>query len=423
MSCTLITMLGTGAITGNKGYQKTKYKFPDGHIIETDLFAKALLEDNYKDFNRIIIVGTATSSWDLLLEGNESLWSEVYPITESSKSNKGIDKDLASRIEEYLSKEWGKEVIIKYHTPKVDNDTSQEIFEVYRSIIPELKNFKNTDSLLFDITHGFRSMPMLMYQALHFTFSTIQNLEIVYGEYIRAEQVSYVRNLSSYIQYAKTADALSVFKTKLDATGLADCIREEWPQGANALDTFSKIIQTNFGLQIHIVLSQIKNALNNLPENPSSIVNDVVEEFKSIQKLKEEQLSRTIFNFAKFQYEHNLIVQSIISLQLAVETAIAERYGDDKAIGNYRWWQDKENGGKNRLKEIWKKTAEGKKGKSILKRKLENLEYIRNQIAHGGARNPETLGYPMVQNLPNQYESGKEGVELLFIYLDKNPEN
>ena len=418
MACTLITILGTGLYTDGDGYRLTRYQFPDNTIIESNLFAKTLIDAEYRDFNRIIIVGTVTSAWDILLEDNPDLWERVIERTGSRNANaevSGIDSDLADEISCYLTKKWNIETIIKFHTSTLDDDTSQEIFKVYRSIIPDINLNPEQDSILFDITHGFRSMPMLMYQALQFSFSEIPNIELVYGEFVGRDKISYVRNLSSYVPYAKAADAISIFNSKLDATNLISCIRGEWPAGANALEKFSKVVQANFGLQIQETLNQINNAINALPAERSTILQDVVDALQPICNLRNERMSRTIFNYARFQNEHNLIVQSIISLQIAVETAIAERYGET----DYRWYNGGRNSqpiGRNRLEDILSTDER-------MRRRLRNLEHFRNQVAHGGARNPDTGGFPQVQNLAAQYTSGKEGVELLFNYLDDNPEN
>ena len=394
MACTLITILGTGLYTNGSGYRLTSYKFPDNTIVVSNLFVKTLIDAKYRDFNRIIIVGTVTSSWDILLEDNQDLWDRVIEKTVARNANAeatGIDADLADEISRYLTEKWKIETIIKFHTSKLDDDTSQEVFKVYRSIIPDINLDPENDSILFDITHGFRSMATLMYQALQFSFSKIQNIELVYGEYVGNNKPSCVRNLSSYVPYAKAADAISIFNSKLDATNLISCIKAEWPDGANALEKFSKVVQANFSLQIQETLNQINNAIKALPAEKSTILQDVVDALQPICNLRDERMSRTIYNYASFQYEHGLIVQAIISLQIAVETAIAERYGvkdaagNNTSIGDYKWYKggkiyDKERKmkvylepiGEPKLEAILKKDAE-------MKQKIDNLEHTEVQ--------------------------------------------
>lgn len=86
---------------------------------------------------------------------------------------------------------------LKVHTQNIDFDTSEEVFACYKSLVPEIAD---DSDILFDITHGFRSMPILMYQTLQFVFSNNQSrkVELVYGEYIQSVDISYVRDLSKY---------------------------------------------------------------------------------------------------------------------------------------------------------------------------------------------------------------------------------
>lgn len=56
--------------------------------------------------------------------------------------------------------------------------------------------------------------------------------------------------------------------------------------------------------------------------------------------------------------------------------------------------------------------------KKDLKIPLTNLEYFRNQVAHGGAKNRDG-NFPHAANIPSIYESGLRGVKNLFEYLKK----
>ncbi|MBO5692020.1 MAG: hypothetical protein J6R96_09210, partial [Spirochaetaceae bacterium] len=95
-------------------------------------------------------------------------------------------------------------------------------------------------------------------------------------------------------------------------------------------------------------------------------------------------------------------------LQVAVETAIAEFQGSDKYIGDYEWWQETGRGKLNSLKEKDKK----------MKNSLNNLEHLRNQIAHGGSKG-KLKGFPQAANIPNIFQSGVNGVEILFSMLEQ----
>ena len=397
---TLITSLGTGGNTEGKGYRTTKYVFPDKKECETNIFLKAILETSYKEISKIIIVGTKTSGWDMLAEDNEELWNKVFEVREE----KAITEELINELQKYLSEKLNIPVIIKCHTDKIDSDTSLEIFNIYNSIIPEITD----ENILFDITHGFRSMPILLYQALQFSVSQnpkIKNVELIYGEYSDSDKKSYVRNLSNYWRYSQISDALTLFKEKLDGTRLAELIKNDWSLGSKAIKRFTEIVQTNFCLQFIEASKQIKNAILKYPANAPEYLNDVKNILEELCKLiNEKYQSRTLYNLSKYLYDHKLNVQAVICLQVAVEVCECEHQQCQNYIGNYDWWQDYGKQGlqvtkKNNFKEIGTP--------------LSNLEGFRNQIAHGGGTNRDG-NFPQATNIPFIYESGKRGLENLF---------
>ncbi len=403
MKTTLISFVGTGLQSRNcDGYENTNYVFPDGAKIETHIFLNALLEAKYRDFAKIILVGTQTSGWDMLVEDDEDLWLKVR----NAKENNLISGEIISEVEKHVSQRTGVPVIIKCHTDVIDDETSQNIFDLYSSIVPEIKD----ENILFDITHSFRSMPILLYQALQFSVSQnpkIKNVEIVYGEFKKEEKLSYVRDLSSYWKYSQISDALYVFNQKLDGFRLADLIQNEWEAGSKAIRRFSEIVQTNFCLQITEVAAQLRNSLKKYPENAPEWLGKVRDAISKILKainVENKNLSISLLGFSKFLYERKLNVQAVICLQVAVETRICESEQCVDKIGDYDWWQKY---GKDILHKI--KDGEWKE----IGNPLTNLEIFRNQIAHGGGKNKDG-NFPHAANIPNIYESGLHGVENLF---------
>lgn len=406
MSYTLISLVGIGMY--EDGYRQTNYIFPDGKNITTHIFLKALLEANYREISKIILVGTVTSGWDMLIDVDDDLWVTVC----EAKEKREISDELIKQVELYLSEKLNIPVVIKYHTDKIDNGSTPEIFDLYSSIIPEI----NDENILFDITHSFRSMPVLLYQALQFSVSQnpkIKNIEIVYGEYIEKEKLSYVRDLSSYWKYSQISDALYVFNQKLDGFRLADLIQDEWEAGSKAIRRFSEVVQTNFCLQITDVAAQLRNSLKKYPENAPKWLGKVRNSVSNILKtidVGDKNLSGALLSFSKFLYERKLNVQAVICLQVAVETRICEREHCEDKIGDYDWWQQN---GKNILYEIKRDDWQN------IGNPLTNLEVFRNQIAHGGGKNKDG-NFPHAANIPNIFESGKRGVENLFKIINVN---
>lgn len=431
MTYTLVSMLGTGMYksTDNyEGYVETDYYLEDGKHKQTRLFMQALLECKYKDINQIIILGTDTSSWDCLVDKDKderdetiALWSDLFDQCEQKQDGTqpaGVTRENLDRLEKYLTERFSVEVYIREHTHKVDNNTAAKLFECYSGIT---KLCKKRNNILFDITHGFRSMPVLLYQSLQYSLSqqTNQNVEIVYGELdLNNKEKGYVRNLSDYWKYSELTNALNIFNEKLDGFKLSELISPYWSKGSKAITALSEIVQTNFALQVTEVIKQIKNALTAYPQKAPEWLLPVKASLEKIAKLEAPSVSATLYNYSLFLNEHKLNVQAVITLQVTVEAIIVEKFASPEQYGDYDWWK---NTGREKLNQFkFPKDKDTKKWHSDewnnVGKPLSNLEAFRNQIAHGGGKNKEG-NYPHAANIPAIYESGKRGVDNLFKLL------
>jgi len=404
MAYTLITSLGTG-MHKQEGYQKTKYIIDEKRNFTTRLFMEALLQCSYRAVNQVILIGTNTSSWDVLVECKNDYEKKFWDRLLHKDGN--LSEELKSELEKYLKERFKIPFIIKVHTDSVDENHIPELFDCYSSIY-QLINEGN--DILFDITHGFRSMPMLVYQALqyHFIDTPERKVELVYGEYKKEEGVAPIRNLSEYWRYSQISAALHLFQQKLDGFTLAELIKDEWPNGARAIKALSDIAQTNFALRFPEVLVQIHDALENTPKNAPEWIEKIKETLKKVENLKDEKsTARTLCKYSKYLYDLNLNTQAIITLQNCIETAMAEKFGDEKSIGDYDWWTE---AGKNKFN-----YASGKTGTYVT---LKDLEYFRNSVAHAGGRNPETKEFPSTDSMPDIYKQGLDSAEKLLDFLE-----
>lgn len=67
MTGTLISFLGRNTAKPGAGYKLARYRFPDGWEYETPFFGLALAETLRPE--RVVILGTAGSMWDVLIFG------------------------------------------------------------------------------------------------------------------------------------------------------------------------------------------------------------------------------------------------------------------------------------------------------------------------------------------------------------------
>jgi CRISPR-associated DxTHG motif protein len=377
-------------------------------------------------------VGTRTSSWDALIpeDGSadedfrlwEALQKECEKKPDSGKDecaqDPGISEAHRAELEQKLPGWYGGLPFeVRTHTPRLSADTAMEIFEVYSSLVKDA-----APPILLDITHGFRSMPMLMYQALQFDDSRLtgDDVEIIYGEYISGETVSCVRNLSGFWKLSKIAQARRLFENKLNGKPLAAEIRPYWEDGAKCLDRLTEVVECNYSLQIPEVLKQINNARKNFDTAAAKPwVVDIHKDLAAISNrltVKDEKypVSKTVLEYAKLLEEKRLITQAVIALQSVVETAVAERK-DPSKIGDYGWFHGYYGKGSDNFIK-----GEGRNSLNRLIKctrnlaPLRDLEDLRNNIAHGGSKDKKTGDYPHQASIPGVLKKAHEAIAALF---------
>lgn len=407
---TLITLLGKGVYDSTSGYRKTIYRFPTGKEYDTNVFLEALIKSEYRKFNQIFILGTTTSSWDMLIEKQEEetdFWVEL----KNACDNDGISENLLQRLEKKLTDWYHVPFYLKAHTPYIDDDTTQELFATYMDTISKIDT--NTNVLL-DVTHGFRSMPLLVYQTLQFGVieKRISKIEIMYGEYIPEQKISYVRDLSSYWKYNEIAIARQLFVQKLDGRVMAGILSPYWKEGSEWLDEFSNIVLHNFCLQIPDSIKKLHKILhkNKTKEIDIEWIQDFITELYALDEaLYVPQISDCLVQYSNLLEKKKLITQAVITLQVAIETRVVETYGNKTDIGNYqKWVNDYSKKYKNLLTEY------------KLKEVFSGLEWIRNQIAHGGASSKKNEMYKKMGNLKPVLKNAKSKIKELFNILDNN---
>ncbi len=400
MEYTLISSLGTGMYKKEGGYRKTIYVFEESKEIESHLFLNAVLKSQLWNVKKIILIGTRTSSWDILIDETkyEDLWLDVKDQCETD----GITDETLIQLQSMMAEEKKIEITLKVHSAKLDDDSVEEIFNVYNTIESDIKP---KTKVLFDITHGFRSMPVLIYQALQFAAANriFENVELIYGEFIDQQKKSFVRNLSKYWEITEITKAVNEFEAKLDGRYLAEKIKTYWERGSKVLLRFSEIVSLNFSLQIYDMLKQLKNSLNDDLTEAPLWVQSVKKELSVIyNRLNKNTVSSVLFEYALFLEEKRLYTQAVIALQVCVETIAAEHNGlNYEQFGDYDWMQ---NYGKDTLYKL-----KGMLTKNT-RAAINDIEFFRNQIAHGGAKDKKTGNFPNAANLKNILAGGKKAI-------------
>lgn len=339
---TLVALIGTGQYEDSeKGkYRETKYVFNDGKDFTCSVFSDALIDYYHNDLKKVVIIGTFTSMWNALLldpYGKDTdLWDSIY---ERLKSGFGVNEDdirnLESRLRDSYSNRYGTPIDFKLlvHSKDFSSDIDS-IYEVYTRIHEHLA--KNT-KLILDITHGFRYMPMIMYQTLQLYGNEfgLDDVKVLYGEYVPTDELSHVRDISNVWRMAEIEKQVYAFKSTFDGMRLGETLKlykedklAEWVMG------FSDSVKKNYIVQIRQAIRELRTLVEDNGRNKEyKFINDLctflkkelVKPFESCKSLSEYMLI-----FSRILYNHELSTQAMIALRECIDTRIKEKYFPDK---------------------------------------------------------------------------------------------
>jgi CRISPR-associated Csx2 family protein len=391
---TLISCIGTGQVE-NGEYKRTGYLFPDSNTYTASFFLGALIKSKrYEPVKEIILVGTVTSHWHLvfddLIAANEvQEYSDLKnKIENECKSKEGISQDLLDKLGEILIEKLNISVSIIAHTAEIDANTVPEIFESYNELIAQIDS--DTDILL-DITHGFRSMPLLVYQALQFGFAgqRRRRVELVYGD-LRRDTPSIARNLSEYWRLSALTEAKNLFVNKFDGKLLAELLQKEWGEGNILVSRFATLVECNFSLEIPRWIEDAKKAVE---RPPKGIETPIVIELRDIisgiiKEIDHPYASDTLLAYSRLLENKALYVQAIITLQAAIETRIIEANGMIVEVGYYQKWKKYKQNYEDVIRNL-----------SILSN-MYDIRDMRNKIAHGGTWDNDRKGVGVLDYTP-----------------------
>lgn len=160
MANTLITFLGRVPETEG-GYRTTQYDFGDGRLSEPVAFLGWPLTERLNP-DRLVILGTTGSMWDHLFEVDQDLghqWkSERLALIEATAHGTVSGQHL-TQLEPLLRDRFGLEVKLRL-IPYCRNESEQ--VELLRSLADHVDA---GDKVHIDITHGFRTLPMVSVMA------------------------------------------------------------------------------------------------------------------------------------------------------------------------------------------------------------------------------------------------------------------
>jgi CRISPR-associated Csx2 family protein len=239
-----------------------------------------------------------------------------------------------------------------------EGKSEEEIWEIFRIIFGTLND---GDELVFDITHAFRSIPMLAIVVLNYAkvlkkvvlrgiyygaFETLGSIAEARGISLDKRQVP-ILNLTSFNQLMEWSVAIDRFietgsaglVSDLTRRGVEPILRQTKGRAkaaaalkkfGNGLDTFTKVLATCRGKKISEAAEYLKIQIDKCKKTDLlPLLKPLVERISlQIEKFEGDPLQDGL-NAAKWCYNHNLIQQAFTILQETLIGYFVARIGQD----------------------------------------------------------------------------------------------
>ena len=247
------TFLGTGKL------HPSTYTFEGKESCETQFFAEAIIE--FFNPKSLYIFATVSAA-------------EAPVAVEDPPSAQNPPRlDFLVNL---LKKETDVQIIT---IPEGKNET--QLWEIFNIVV---KNIKDNDKVVFDITHGFRSLPFLTFLALAYVRKVKRDVEIervIYGAY-EAVEISNpkkpVFDLTPFVNLLEWLGAVTMFQQTGDAHQIADLlsshvgIKPDLSTVSDNLRNLSAALLTNRTLEVQ---QSAADLLTNLKNSKITIASEV----------------------------------------------------------------------------------------------------------------------------------------------------
>ncbi|MBZ4663986.1 MAG: CRISPR-associated protein family [Caloramator sp.] len=413
MARKFLSFLGTGE------YTECTYKCPKGAEVKSRFIQTALVEDLCREWtedDEVIIFLTNAS--------RNKNWEDSERFVEVSRDEKSPEEIIIRRnkktfigLKNELQNKNYKVKIVDKSIPEGKNvDEIWEIFNVMMDCI------NDDDEVIFDITHSFRSIPMLALVVLNYAkvMKDINMLGIYYGAFEARDKdgVAPVFELKEFDRLLEWSYAINSFVKFGDSRQILDFVNREKKYDekyrevynfAKKLNTFTDAINTCKGIvldnpqkSVYAAYKDMIESLNTIREK--QIYPTISELLKLVEKKSKifdcnDNLS-TGMAFVEWCIQNNLIQQGYTALDETIKTFICVLNDLDdsdkdireeiaaKAMAVYKYkddeskWIVKEEY-KEKVREILKNTP-----KEIFK-VADAISVSRNDINHFGFTDPD----------------------------------
>ena len=382
----LISFLGTGQLeknTSTRQYRKTLYRFADGKECSSAFFAAALRE--VYSFDKVILIGTTHSMWEEAYsafvnpeERDDDYYVDLGEYCAQSGSSTELTLPNIEKLEKAIGPD-AKVILTHYGITQQENDRNQEI-------ILGLEEFLNKgDELYIDITHAFRSLPLLLLNTLIYLQTVsrkkIKIAHIFYGMFNTELGYAPVINLDAILHTTEWITGAYAFKTYGSAYKVADLLAETNMDMSNRLKSFSDLMSLNhlYGIKHQTNLQGLRSKTGYPSKTAEMLVAPIVEEF--CQKFDSRlQAYEFQLKLAEWHRKHHNYSSAILVLLESMVSYICFLNG----------WDPESKDNRDEIKKVFKDKVKARESLNQqasdacmeLKKIYGKINPIRNSIAH-----------------------------------------
>ena len=329
MARVLVSFLGTGPFEGkeSRNYRNAKYKI-DAKMYETPFVSAALVE--HLKIEKKIIIGTVKSMWEEYYRFfyfntdvyDEKLYNRLIDYTNNANAQTTDTAILEELDKAMLDTDI---IIIKYGLN--EGELKENIARVLK--IDELLDRK--DGLYMDITHGFRSFPLLAQQIVFYlkevSSKNIKPRTFYYGMLDAIRELGYAPIVDLKLMFEMNDWIIGANQLVVSNNGdkIVQLLKSKDEELALLIEKFSDALSINYMTEIQNVLEEVKSYdISNISLPEKLIVSKVLMEFRSHFEVIKNNSDFQI-KLAQWFYNKKKYSSAYIALSEAIVTWVCEQ--------------------------------------------------------------------------------------------------
>lgn len=357
-SSTLISFLGKGRADSQTGYRTATYRFDGGFAKTVPFFGLALAE--YLQPDRLILVGTPGSMWDVFFDRNDPQ-DNTLELMEAVEHNR-VDVTMLAQPMRKLEQELG--IPVQCVLIPFARDTTEQI----KVLTLLAEQVQPGECISIDLTHGFRHLPMLALVAARYLthVAKVSVSELYYGalEMTEPDAETPVLRLSGLLRMLDWVEALATYDKDGDYGVFGSLLQADGmdPNRALLLQKSSFFERTNNPVKAREALSSVFPSIEQHQGGLSDLFRP--ELVKRIDWFRAPQRHQWEASLARASLMRDDFLRAAIFMFESVSTkaVLDQKLGDPNSFEN--------------RKEAYRSLSNSS---SIVK----DLEFLRNALAHG----------------------------------------